>query len=172
MSICLLLKSLYLLSFVSVVREIHTLLSAFSCPHRKGANGWFFGSLWLSIIPPVKPQLFPLLLIVWVRAAHRQAEMALMSPGQVGLFHPQVALTQDSSTQGPGATWQGRVYRNLPPFLACFLLSLQAESLRIPPFLQGIWTSSVGAQCYKQNKSRCCFHRCQSQTLVTMVRMD
>ena len=51
--------------------------------------------------------------------------MALMSPGQVGLFHPQVALTQDSSTQGPGATWQGSCVQEspslpglLPPFSA------------------------------------------------------
>ena len=113
--------------------DVWILLSAFSCPRRKGVNGWFFGSLWLSIIPPAKPQLFHLLLIVWVRAAHGQAEMALMSPGQVGLFHPQVALTQDSSTQGPGATWWGCVYRNLPPsWLASSFLLKQNLSGSLP----------------------------------------
>ena len=80
--------------------DLWILLSAFSFPHRKGVDGWFFGSLWLSIIPSVKPQLSHLLLIVWLRASHGWAEMALASPGQVGLFHPQVALTPDSSTQG------------------------------------------------------------------------
>ena len=49
-----------------------------------------------------------------------------------GAFSPTSGLTQDSSTQGPGATWGGCVYRNLPPFLACSGHALRSHF----PFIQ------------------------------------
>ena len=89
-----------------------------------------------------------------------------------GAFSPTSGPYPGQLHTGPWRNLAGLCVQESPSLLACFLLSPLAESLRIPPFLQGIWTSSVGAQCYKQNKSKCCFHRCQSQTLVTMVRTD
>ena len=87
-------------------------------------------------------------------SGHHTGEQRWLSrlPDKWGFFTHKWPLPRTAPRRTAGTTWRGPVYRNLPPFLACFLLPPQAGSLRIPPFLQGIWTSSVGAQHYKQNK--------------------